>query len=215
MRNAGEVGILPLFLYIYIGGLDSLVFQTPHCASPETVSCNKVGQTFGPSDFISADKKMKLIIFILLLTSSVFGQTVDFKVNGGKTNIYQDAIRHYIDSIHKSSKLTFDTLFVLNNEFFPESSARNTEGVINKINIVFQDTAYISNRLKYHRSFMALNISDNQNSGKEQISISIISFLVTKDQVKNIFVPLKSCRVRYFYNQTKKEFEYKNIVCDY
>jgi hypothetical protein len=141
--------------------------------------------------------------------------TVDFKVNDGKTNIYQDAIRHYIDSIHKASKLTFDTLFVLNNEFFPESNARNTEGVINKINIIFQDTAYISNRLKYHRSFMALNISDNQNSGKERIDISIISFLVTKDKVKTVFIPLKSCRFKYIYNQSKKEFEFYRIVCDY
>jgi hypothetical protein len=156
-----------------------------------------------------------LIISILFLTTSLFGQTVDFKVNGGKTDIYKDAISHYIDSIQNASKITFDTLFVLNNDEFPESIGRNTEGVINKINIVFQDTAYVSNRLKYHRSFMALNIQADQNSGKERINISIISFLVTKDKVKTIFVPLKSCRVRYFYNQIKKEFEYKNIVCEH
>ncbi len=156
-----------------------------------------------------------IIISIFFLTTSLFGQTVDFKVNGGKTNIYKDAISHYIDSIQKTSKITFDTLFVLNNEFFPESSARNTEGVINKINIIFQDTTYISNRLKYHRSFMALNISDDQNSGKDRIDIIIISFLVTKDKVKSVFLPLKSCRFRYIYNKSKKEFEFSRIVCDY
>jgi hypothetical protein len=156
-----------------------------------------------------------LIVFVLFLTKSLFGQTVDFKVNGGKTNIYQDAVRHYIDSIQKVSELPIDTLFVLNNDEFPESVAHNTEGVIYKINIVFQDTAYISTRLKYHRSFTALNIQADQNSGKEQISISIISFLVTKGKMKSIFIPLKSCRVRYFYNQTQKEYEFKNILCDY
>jgi hypothetical protein len=158
-----------------------------------------------------------LIISILFLTTSLFGQTVDFKVNGGKTDIYKDAISHYIDSIQKASKVTFDTLFILNNnEDFPENISLNTAGeVINKINIVFQDTTFISNRLKYHRSFIALSILADQNAGKERINISIISFLVTKDKVKAISIPLKSCRVRYFYNQSKKEFEYKNIVCDY
>ena len=157
-----------------------------------------------------------LIISILFLTTSLFGQTVDFKVNGGKTDIYKDAISHYIDSIQSASKITLDTLFVLNNtEDFPESITRKAEGeVINKINIVFQDTTYISNRLKYHRSFIALSIQADQNAGKERINISIISFLVTKDKVKAIFIPLKFCRVRYFYNQIKREFEYKNIVCD-
>ena len=108
-------------------------------------------------------------------------------------------------------------MFILNNnEDFPENISLNTAGeVINKINIVFQDTTFISNRLKYHRSFIALSILADQNAGKERINISIISFLVTKDKVKIIFLPLRSCRVRYFYNQNKKEFEYKNIVCDY
>lgn len=155
------------------------------------------------------------IIYILFVTTSLFGQTVNFKVNGGKTTIYQDAIRYYIDSVHIGSKINFDTLFVLNNEEFPEMTAHATEGVISKIHIVFQDTATISNRLKYHRSFMALNIIADQNSGKEQVTILIISFLVTKDKEKAIFVPLKSCRVRYFYNPIKREFEYKNILCDY
>lgn len=118
---------------------------------------------------IPSDKKNEITNTIhTFLKSSLFGQTVDIKVNGGKTDIFKDAISHYIDSIQKASKITFDTLFVLNNsEDFPESISRNTtEEVINKINVVFQDTTYISNRLKYHRSFIALSIQANQNSGK-------------------------------------------------
>ena len=158
-----------------------------------------------------------LIISILFLTTSLLAQTVDLKVNGGKTDIYKDAISHYIDSIQNKSKITFDTLFVFNNtEDFPESITRNAAGeVINKINIVFLDTIYISNRLKYHKSFIALSILADQNSGKDRINISIISFLVTKDKVKAISIPLKSCRFRYIYNQSKKEFEFSRIVCDY
>lgn len=118
---------------------------------------------------IPSDKKNEITNTIhTFLKSSLFGQTVDIKINGGKTDIFKDAISHYIDSIQKASKITFDTLFALNNsEDFPESISRNTtEEVINKINVVFQDTTYISNRLKYHRSFIALSIQANQNSGK-------------------------------------------------
>lgn len=152
---------------------------------------------------------MKQIILILLLTSSVFGQQVDFKVNGGQKNIYHDAIAHYIDSIYYNDKPTLDTLFILKNEEFTENILPIT---IKKINICFQDTSNINRRLKGNRHIRALNISADTNLGKDRINILINSFIISSD---NKGKPTRSCRIRYYYNQDKKEFEFKNIVCEY
>ncbi len=157
---------------------------------------------------------MKTLLFILLLTTKLFGQPVDLKVNGGKTDIYRDAISHYIDSVHSRGKLTFDTLFILNNEEFPDSCARKTEGVLKKVNVVFLDTATMSNRLKYNSSLIALNIQANQNLGKEKINILIYTFLVSQGKTKCNFKPLWPCKVKYIYNNSKKEFEFYKITWD-
>jgi hypothetical protein len=78
---------------------------------------------------------MKRIIFILLFTSSLFGQQVDYKVNGGQTDIYNDAIAHYIDSLHNIDNLNIDTLFILKNDEFKKNVLPR---VIKNINISFQ-----------------------------------------------------------------------------
>ncbi len=155
-----------------------------------------------------------LIIFILLLTTKLFGQPVDLKVNGGKTDIYKDAITHYIDSVHNVSKLNFDTLFILNNDEFPDGCARKTEGVIKKVHILFQDTTTMSLRLKHQNSLIALNMAANQNLGKEKINILIYTFRVTQGKTKILYTPVRPCTVRYIYNNSKKEFEFHKITWD-
>lgn len=156
---------------------------------------------------------MNRIIFLLTLTSFLFGQDIDFpkahhKVNDGQTNIYTDAIIHYIDSIYYSDKPTFDTLFVFKNaeievNIFPKA--------IKNIPVFFQDTS-TSNRLRKNKSIRAFNIFSDQSLGKDRINIIINSFVLSSDYKAK---PTRSCRVRYYYNSSKKEFEFKNIVCDY
>lgn len=155
---------------------------------------------------------MRTLLLLILLTAKLFGQPVDLKVNGGKTDIYKDALIHYIDSVNNRGKLTFDTLFILNNDEFPDSCARKTEGIIKKINVVFLDTATMSNRLKYQNSLIALNIQANQNLGKEKINIQMHSFLVTLEKAKIKHTYLGPCIVRYIYSESKKEFEFHKIV---
>ena len=152
---------------------------------------------------------MKQILFFLLLTSSVFGQQVDYKVNSGQTNIYHDAITHYIDSIYYKDKPNFDTLFILKNDEFTVSILPNT---IKNIPICFQDTSIVYGRLENNRHIRALNIFADTNLGKDRINISIISFIISSDSKGT---PTRSCRIKYYYSQDKKEFEFKNIVCDY
>lgn len=157
---------------------------------------------------------MKRIIFILSFTSKLFGQNPDFqqadlKVDGRQTNIYTDAVMQYIDSLYDQDKPIFDTLFILKNDELTENIFPNS---IKKINICFQDTSYLYRRLKNNGQIRALNIFSDQNHGKDRINISIISFLISSD---NKGKPTKGCRIWYYYNQTKKEYEFKNIVCDY
>ncbi|MBL7911091.1 MAG: hypothetical protein JNJ41_08575 [Bacteroidia bacterium] len=155
---------------------------------------------------------MRTLLLLLILTTKLFGQPVDLKVNGGKIDIYKDALIHYIDSIHNRGKLTFDTLFILNNDEFPDSCARKTEGVIKKINVVFLDRATMSDRLKYQSSLIALNMAANQNLGKEKINILIYTFRVTQGKTKILYTPVRPCTVRYIYNNSKKEFEFHKIT---
>jgi hypothetical protein len=169
------------------------------------VSCNKGGQT--------VDKQMTRIILLLFLTSTLFGQDpdfqqVDYKVNGRQTNIYTDAIQHYIDSIYFVDKPTFDTLFILKNA---ELTANIFPKTIKNIPVCFQDTL-TSFRLRKNKSMRAFNVSSDQSQGKERINILIISFVLSPDYKAK---PTRSCRIRYYYNSTKKEFEFKNIACDY
>ena len=144
------------------------------------------------------------------MTSSLFGQQVDYKVNGGQTNIYNDAIMHYIDSVY-NDKSTFDTLFILKNDELTENIIQS---VYKKINISFQDSLNISKRLKYHKTLTALNIFSDQNSGKDHIKMLIISFIISKDKGKSNYKPFENCTVRYIFNHSKKEFEFHKIVCD-
>jgi hypothetical protein len=158
---------------------------------------------------------MKLIgVALFILSTLAHGQEIDIKVSGCKTSIYRDAITCFIDSVHSYSKLSYDTLYVLSSEDFTESGARNIEGIVKKLDVVFLDTANVSNLLKYQKSLIAINVSANTNLGKERINILIYSFLVTTDKVKTIYIPLKSCSVNYYYNKRTKEFEFKKIVIE-
>lgn len=157
---------------------------------------------------------MKRIAFIFFLTSKLFGQDVDFqkadyKVNGGQTNIYTDAIARYIDSIYFTDKPTLDTLFILKN---PELTANIFPNKISQVNICFQDTVILYRQLKNNRSLRALNIFSDQTLGKDRVNISIFSFLIS---LENKGKPTRGCRISYYYNHSKKEFEFKNIACDY
>lgn len=154
---------------------------------------------------------MRSITFLLLLTTSLFGQPTDIKVNNGQTNIYTDAILHYIDSAHNDNNLPFDTLFILKNEELTQNIMQN---VINKTNISFQDSVNISERLKYHKSLKALNIFSNRNLGKDRINIIIVSFIISRNKEKNEYKPFENCTVRYTYDHNKKEFGFYQIVCD-
>lgn len=143
------------------------------------------------------------------MTSSLYGQQVDCKVNGGQTNIYNDAIIHYIDSLCVIDNLAVDTLFILKNDEFTKNILPS---VIRNINISFHETSNLYKRLKNNRHVRAFNLFADTSLGKDRINITIISFIISAD---NKGKPTKSCRIRYFYNQAKKEFEFKNIVCDY
>lgn len=154
---------------------------------------------------------MKSITFILFLTTSLFGQPTDIKVNNGQTNIYTDAILHYIDSAHNDNNLPSDTLFILKNE---ELSENMTPGIIKRTIISFQDSVNISERLKYHRSLKALNIFSNRNLGKDRINIIIVSFIISRNKEKNEYKPFENCTVKYTYDHNKKEFGFYQIVCN-
>jgi hypothetical protein len=133
----------------------------------------------------------------------------DYTVNGGKTNIYTDALTHYIDSVYHGDKPNFDTLFIFKNAEITENVFPNTIG---KIIVCFQDTSTIYSRLKNNRQMRALNIFSDQGLGKDRINLIVVSFLISSEYKGK---PTKSCRMRYHYNQIKKEFELRNIVCDY
>lgn len=154
------------------------------------------------------------IIIILFLASGMFGQDPDFpkadyKVGDGQRNIYTDAVMHYIDSLYDGDKPIFDPLFILKNA---EVTENIFPGTIKKINICFQDTSAIYRRLKNNRQIRAFNVFSDQDPGKDLINIIVVSFLISSDHKGK---PTKSCRMRYYYNPTKKEFEFRNIACDY
>ena len=154
------------------------------------------------------------ILLILFFASRMFGQDPDFpkadhKVNGGQTNIYTDAITHYIDSLYESDKPAFDTLFILKNAEITENVFPNT---IKKIPVCFRDSSAIHRRLKNNRKIRAFNVFSDQSLGKDRINMIVVSFLMSSE---NKGQPTKFCRMRYYYNHIKKEFEFKNSVCDY
>lgn len=156
---------------------------------------------------------MTRIILLLFLTSSVFGQDVefpkaDYNVNGGRTNIYTDAVAHYIDSLYYFDKPTFDTLFIFKNAEIETNIFPKT---IKNIPVCFQDTAS-SYSLRKSKSMRAFNVFSDQSLGKDRINILIFSFLLSPDYKAK---PTRSCRIRYYYNPARKEFEFRDIACDY
>jgi len=159
------------------------------------------------------EKTFYIFIFISLFPifhyAQQYDEQINIKVNSGKTNIYCDAIKHYIDSVYRRDNSAHDTVFVLKNGEFPDNCIQSS---IQKINIVSQDTATMVNRFQYHKVLTALNIAPNLNFGKDRIDIIIVPFLVSKTKEKINYVPLGNCNVVYNYNANSKEFEFQRII---
>ena len=155
---------------------------------------------------------MKTLTFLFFLTTTVFGQTVDLKVNGGKISIYSDAVAHFIDKQTGKDNVKFDTLYILRtsgeNGILPDNTFKKQTATTT---IVLADTAEISRLLEHRKSLIALNLFAEQNS-KDYIAVLIFPFNVVKEGFKSKYLPLQAWDSEYNYSNSQKEFVFDKLT---
>jgi hypothetical protein len=145
----------------------------------------------------------------LLLTTATYGQTINTTTQGGQKNIYNDAIKHYMNYISRSDKSIYDTLLVLKDDNITDSLLTR----IQNSKITLLDSTEISNRLKRNNSFIAHKIFPiNFDNG--HFYVNIIPFRVYKKSDEVIFENSGTCVVSYLYDNNKKRFTFYRAACN-
>src|SRR5262252_3398763 len=70
----------------------------------------------------------RILIISLFLPIIMFGQVTSTK-QGGKTNIYNDAIEQYLSRLNNVDRIKVDTLFVEGNEVITDSLLKVINGI--------------------------------------------------------------------------------------
>jgi hypothetical protein len=152
---------------------------------------------------------MRLLLILLLLTTTTYGQSINTTTQGGQSNIYNDAIKHYISFASRGYKSIFDTLLVLKVDNITDSLSSK----IKNCQIIILDSTEISKSIKSDISFIAHKIFP-LNFDQGRFYINIVPFRVYKKTDKVIFDNSGSCVISYLYNNSNKQFTFYRTSCN-
>jgi len=151
----------------------------------------------------------KLLSLLLFFITAAYGQTINTTTQGGRKNIYNDAIKHYISFVSRNDKSIFDTLLVLKDDNITDSLLLK----IQNSHIIILDSTEISNRLKSDISFIAHKLLP-VNFDNGLFYINIVPFRVHKKTDEVIFENSGTCVVSYIYDNSKRRFMFYRVACN-
>jgi hypothetical protein len=152
---------------------------------------------------------MKRIFHLLLfISTAAYSQSVNTTVKREQTNIYNDAVKHYMLFISGNNNLTFDTLLVLEDANITDSLLEN----IQNSKVIILDSAEISYRLKSDKSFIAHKVLP-LGFDRGKFFINIIPFRIFNRAGKIVLENSGGCIIRYLYDNKRKGFIFFNSAC--
>ena len=151
----------------------------------------------------------KLLTLFLFFTTTAYGQLINTTTQGGQKNIYNDAIKHYMNYISRSDKSIYDTLLVLKDDNISDSLLTKIQNSF----IILLDSTLISDRLKRSSSFIGHKIFPiNFDNG--HFYVNIVPFRIYKKSDEVIFENSGTCVVSYLYDNKKQRFTFYRAACN-
>jgi hypothetical protein len=136
------------------------------------------------------------------------GQQINSTAQSGQRNIYNDAIRQYLNYRIKVDKIPIDTMFIEKNETISGS----LQTTIKRTFLKSLDWTEVNTRLDqtdYLLLYKILPLSFD----KKQFSISIIPYSTTKANNETSLSYGGECRIIYSFDNRTKSFLFVKVDC--
>jgi hypothetical protein len=149
-----------------------------------------------------------LLLFSLFLPTITFGQNINTTEQGGTRNIYNNAIKRFIEFTSKGEKTTLDTLFILKDELLTDSFQTR----ISKTTIQIMDGPEISAKVDRDTSFVLYKFFP-LSFDKGKFFISIVTFVMHKENEELLMENSGGCQIFYSFLNEQKQFKFLKVAC--
>lgn len=153
---------------------------------------------------------MKVICFLFIFPTFVFGQGTFSLPKEVETKGYTQAIAEYIKAIYAKDKTSFDTLFIGKYKGFPNIELPNT---IQNTKILLLTSEEAEKKLQYRKSFTYINMIGD--FWKNTCNFKLVVFITEKLPLKINWWPLHDCIIDFTYSLKKNVFDLKTLRFDY
>jgi hypothetical protein len=148
------------------------------------------------------------LLLTLFLPTITLGQNSNTTEHGGPRNIYNNAIKRFIEFTSKGEKTTFDTLYILKDDLLTDSFQTR----ISHTTIRIMGGPEISAKLDKDTSFVLYKfIPLGFNKGK--FFISIVTFVMHKESGELIMENSGGCQIFYSFWNRQKRFKFLKVAC--
>jgi hypothetical protein len=150
----------------------------------------------------------RLLLLTLFLPTLALGQYINTTEQGGTRNIYNSAIKRFIEFTSKGEKIAFDTLHILKDDLLTGSFQTR----ISKTTIQMMDGVEISAKVDRDTSFVLYKFFP-LGFDKGKFFISIITFVMSKENGELIMGNSGGCRIIYSFVNKQKQFKFLKVTC--
>lgn len=151
----------------------------------------------------------RLLLLTLFLPTLTLGQNINTTEQGGTRNIYNNAIKRFIEFTSKGEITAFDTLYILKDDLLTDSFQTR----IFKTTIKIIDGEEISAKVNRDTSFVLYKFFP-LGFDKGRFFISIVTFVMSKENGELIMANSGGCRIIYSFLNEQKRFKFLKVACE-
>ncbi len=150
---------------------------------------------------------MKTLIFLsFLFPTVILAQYPNTTERSGAKNIYNDAIKRYINHGRQPEKSSIDTLFILKDDFLRDSFAIK----VGKTIIQIMDGPSIQGKVERDTSFI-LHKFFPLGFDKGSFYIAVVPFVTHEDDGELIMENTGTCKIFYSYQSKQRRFTFLKV----
>jgi hypothetical protein len=150
----------------------------------------------------------RLLLLTLCLPTLAIGQIINTTEQGGTTNMYNSGIRRFIEFTSKAEKITLDTLYILKDDLLTD----RFQARISQTTIEIMDREEISAKVDRDTSFVLYKFFP-LGFDKGKFFISIVTFIVSKENGELIMANSGGCRIIFSFLNEQKRFKFLKVAC--
>ena len=148
----------------------------------------------------------KILLLLLFVPAIGFGQDLNSTRQGGKRNIYNDAVRRLVRLISAGDQ-SFTSIYIQEDGSVTDSLS----DIMGKTNVEVLNIDDINRKVETETSFILYKVYPlSMDNGK--FFVNVVPFSVSRDKGKLAFKNAGTFRISYSYDCAKRRLRYSELV---